>query len=223
MYQIALDGPPGTGKSTLGKALAKKLNIMYLDSGALYRAFALHCLNFSVNTDDIEEVKEALASFDVFIDGSLVTLCGKDVTDEIRKQYVADAVKFIAATPEVRGHITEVCRKLAGKTSVVMDGRDIATNILPDAEFKYYLVADLRCRAERRCKELKDKGEVPNFDEILKAIQTRENTEKTRPVSPLVMHKDAVMIDTSDKSVEEIVALIEKDIEKASFFSGKSV
>lgn len=214
MYQIALDGPPGTGKSTLGKELAKELDIMYLDSGALYRAFALHCLKLKIDTENTAEVKKAIKEFDVKIEGGNVQLCGEDVSLEIRKQYVSDEVKFIAVNPFVREHITKICRELSSNHSVVMDGRDISTDVFPKARFKYFISADLETRAERRYKELLEKGEEPVFELIKKAIQDREKIEKTRSLAPLVKHPEAIEIDSSDKTVSEIVELIKADVKK---------
>ncbi len=214
MYKIALDGPAGTGKSTLAKSIAKKMAIKYLDSGAIYRAFTLFCILNEVDTTKQAEVLAALKDFELDISDNSVIINGKDYTDEIRKTYVSNGVAKIGANRAVRDYIIDFCREYAQGNSVVMDGRDIGTDVFPDTPYKFYIEANLDVRAERRLKDLREKGEEISFDELKKMLAEREISEKTRPVAPLIKHPKAVEIDTSSKTVAELTAEIIKHINK---------
>ncbi len=214
MYKIALDGPAGTGKSTLAKSIAKQMNIKYLDSGAIYRAFTLFCILNKVDTTDQEEVLSALNDFKLDISDNSVNINGQDYTDEIRKPYVSNGVAKIGANKDVRAYIVEYCRAYAKGNSVVMDGRDIGTDVFPETPYKFFILADLDIRTERRLKDLRAKGENISFDELKKMIKEREEIEKTRPVSPLIKHPKAVEIDTSTKSVDQLTNEIMEHIKR---------
>ncbi len=217
MYKIALDGPPGTGKSTLAKAIANKMNISYLDSGAIYRSFTLFCLMNKVDTEDKNSVLEALDKFKLEFKSNKVLINGKDYTDEIRKPYVSENVKLVAANKDVRKSVIQFCRDYAEGNSVVMDGRDIGTDVFPETPYKFFLLANLDVRAERRWKELKEKGENISLSEVKNMIAEREQIEKTRPVAPLIKHPLAIEIDTSDNTVDELldkILVLIKEIEE---------
>ncbi len=205
MYKIALDGPPGTGKSTLAKSIAKSLGIRYLDSGAIYRAFTLYCILKKVDTNNKIDVIDALDAFDLDISDNKIKISGVDYTDEIRKTYVSSEIWKVAANRDVRKYIVNYCKNYAKGHSVVMDGRDIGSEVFPESPHKFYLNASLDVRAERRLKDLKKNGEDDvDIEELKRLIAERETIEKTRPVSPLRKLEDAYEIDSSDKSVEEL-------------------
>ncbi len=214
MYRIALDGPPGSGKSTLAKEIAKKMNIQYLDSGAIYRSFTLYCILNEVNTENEESILRALDDFKLDFSKNSVLINGKDYTDEIRKPYVSENVWKVAANKNVRAYVIKFCREYSKDNSVVMDGRDIGTDVFPDTPYKFFLVADLDVRTERRLKELREKGEKIEFDELKLMIAEREKTEKTRKVAPLVKHPNAIEIDTSNSGVDELLMLMIDYIKK---------
>lgn len=215
MFQIALDGPPGSGKSTLGKALAEKLNILYLDSGAVYRAYALHLLKAKIDLDDSSAVEAEIARFDFHFEGRRAILSGEDVTEAIRTEEVSETIRFIGANPRIRGYLTSFMQKLAEGRSVVMDGRDVASTILPKAQFKYYVVCSIEERARRRYEEMRARGESISLEEMRAAIAERERIEKTREVAPLKRHPDSKLIDSSDKSIEDLLNLVESDIRES--------
>lgn len=208
MYQIAIDGPPAAGKSTACKAVANKLGIAYLDSGALYRAFSLHAIKTKLDVANKAALRETMNTFDVEIKDDLVLLNGEDVSAEIRKPYVSDGVRHIATIKDVRAKITLICRDMAADKSVVMDGRDIGTHVFPNAEYKFFMVADLDERARRRYADLVNSGGKETFDEVKSAIRKREIIEKTRSLAPLERHPDAILIDSTNNTLEEIVSFI---------------
>ena len=212
--KIALDGPSGAGKSTVAKALAKKLGIIYVDTGALYRTVGLYVRNQGVSKDDEEKVISLLPEIDLgmeFINGEqIVTLNGVNVGDTIRTGEIAMYASRVSAIPEVRAFLLETQRKIARENSVVMDGRDIGTVILPDAEVKIFMFASAEARAERRYKELIAKGESCTLESVLEDIKTRDHNDSTRKTAPAVPAEDAVMLDNSDLDIDGTVnAVIE--------------
>ena len=219
--KIALDGPSGAGKSTVAKALAKKLGIIYVDTGALYRTVGLYVKNQGVNKDDEEKVISLLPEINLgmeFINGEqIVTLNGVNVGDTIRTGEIAMYASRVSAIPEVRTFLLETQRKIARENSVVMDGRDIGTVILPDAEVKIFMFASAEARAERRYKELIAKGENCTLESVLNDIKTRDHNDSTRKTAPAVPASDAVMLDNSeldiDGTVEAVIEIIKTKVE----------
>ena len=207
--KIALDGPSGAGKSTVAKALAKKLGIIYVDTGALYRTVGLYVRNQGVSKEDEEKVISLLPEIDLgmeFINGEqIVTLNGTNVGDTIRTGEIAMYASRVSAIPEVRSFLLETQRKIARENSVVMDGRDIGTVILPDAEVKIFMVASPEARAKRRYLELIAKGENCTLESVLEDIVTRDHNDSTRKTAPAIPAEDAVMLDNSDLDIEGTV------------------
>lgn len=205
---IALDGPSGSGKSTVAKFLSDKLNILYLDTGAMYRATALKALNLGIDTFDEEGVKTFINDINLeikYIDKSQHTfLDGEDVSQKIREPHMSMAASNISSLKTVRLKMVEMQRKIASDISCVLDGRDIGSYVLPDADYKFFITASPEVRAKRRFDELKAKNFDVNYDKILKDIEKRDYNDIHRDFSPLVQAKDAVYIDTSDMNIEEV-------------------
>lgn len=205
---IALDGPSGSGKSTVAKFLSDKLNILYLDTGAMYRATALKALTLGIDTFDEEGVKTFINDIDLeikYINKSQHTfLDGEDVSQKIREPHMSMAASNISSLKTVRLKMVEMQRKIASDISCVLDGRDIGSYVLPDADYKFFITASPEVRAKRRFDELKAKNFDVNYDEILKDIEKRDYNDIHRDFSPLVQAKDAVYIDTSDMNIEEV-------------------
>ena len=206
---IALDGPSGSGKSTIAKALSKKLNILYLDTGAMYRATAVKALKLGIDTLDEKGVSSFINDIDLeikYIDGCQHTfLDGEDVSDIIREPHVSMAASNISSLRCVRLKMVDMQRKIASKMSCVLDGRDIGSYVLPDADYKFYITASVKIRTDRRYKELKEKGHNVDYDELMKEIEQRDYNDKNRDFSPLVQADDALVIDTSDMTIDEVI------------------
>ena len=217
--KVALDGPSGAGKSTVAKALAKKLGIIYVDTGALYRTIGLYVKNKGLDKNDTESVISCLNEIKLgmdFVDGKqIITLNGKEIGDEIRTGEIAMYASAVSAIPEVRTFLLETQRKIARENSVVMDGRDIGTVILPDAEVKIFMVASSEARAKRRFLELQAKGENCTFESVLKDIIERDTNDSTRKTAPCVPASDAIHLDNSDLNVEQTVERVIEIIENA--------
>ena len=218
MINIALDGPAGSGKSTVAKIIASKLNILYLDTGATYRACALKCLLSGVDVKDEKAVEKIIKDIDVKVEyknGAQITLLdGKDVSTDIRKPEVSMLASAVSAHRVVREKMVELQREVAGSMDCVLDGRDIGSNVLPNAEFKYYITADSRIRAERRYKELIERGTPVDFEKLHEEIVQRDYNDSHREFAPLIKCDDAKLIDTSDMTVDEVVETILKDVLK---------
>ena len=206
---IAIDGPAGAGKSTIAKLCAKKMNLVYVDTGAMYRAVALYLLESGIDVNDKAAVADKCKGADVDIkyeDGvQNVYLNGNNVTGRLREEAVGNTASVTSAVPEVRAQIFSLQRGLADRGGVIMDGRDIGTVVMPDAEVKIYLTASSEVRATRRVKELQEKGETANFEEIKKDIEDRDHRDMTREISPLKQAEDAILVDTSDMTIDEVV------------------
>ncbi len=212
MKNIAIDGPAGAGKSSIAKLVAKKLGIVYVDTGAMYRTMALACLKDGIDTSDEAAVSSKIREVDISIEYQEGTqhifLDGTDVSTEIRQEEVGKNASSIARYGDVRTKLVALQQELARKQDVIMDGRDIGTVVLPDAYLKVYLTASSKVRAQRRYKELVEKGEKCDIDEIEKDIIARDEQDMNREVSPLKQADDAVLVDTSDMSIDQVVARI---------------
>lgn len=217
-FAIALDGPSGSGKSTVAKLLAKEYGILYLDTGAMYRACALAAIDAGVKEFTEESVASVLKEIDLQVKyegGAQRTfLRGRDVSEEIRKPEISMAASAISALACVREKMVDMQRKIAAEQSCVLDGRDIGTAVLPDAPFKFYITASAEVRAKRRCDELKAKGFAQDYAQVLREIKERDRNDSTRAISPLRQAEDAVLIDTSDMSIEEVVRCIKRKIQE---------
>lgn len=211
--QIAIDGPAGAGKSTIAKRVAKDLSFVYVDTGAMYRSIGLYMLKNGIDIHDKDAVEKASEKADVrlsYIDGTQhVLLNGEDVSTQIREEEVGKAASVVSAYPQVRKNLTALQKKLAETENVVMDGRDIGTCVLPDAFLKIYLTASPEVRGNRRYLELVEKGENPDLDEIIADIKKRDEADMTREISPLRKADDAVEVDSSDMTIDQVVAKIE--------------
>jgi len=217
-YAIAIDGPSGAGKSTIAKRVAKELSFIYVDTGAMYRAMALYVLEQNIDPQDQAKVAAVCPDIDVTIlyeDGvQQVLLNGKNVSAEIRQEIVGNTASRISVIKEVREKLVALQRQLAAKENVVMDGRDIGTNVLPNADLKIYLTASSKVRAERRYKELVEKGVEADFDKIEEDIIIRDRQDMEREIAPLKQAEDAVLVDSSDMTIEEVVDAIVAEFEK---------
>lgn len=215
---IALDGPAGSGKSTVSKLIAKKLNILCLDTGAMYRACALKCVREGVDLSDEAAVEKLIQNINIEVkyeDGIQHTyLDGDDVSAEIRRNEISMLASKVSALKCVREKMVELQRKIAANTSCILDGRDIGTNVLPNAKFKFYLTASPEVRAKRRSEENAQKGLESNFDDILKDIIKRDEQDKNRKIAPLKRADDAVLVDSSEMNIEEVVVFIENKIQE---------
>ena len=214
MYKIALDGPSGAGKSTVAKALSKKLGIVYVDTGALYRTVGYYVRQKNADPKSAEAVGALLPEISIeikYVDGAQhVYLNGEDLGDKIRTPEMSMYASAVSAIPAVRAFLLDTQRDIARKNSVVMDGRDIGTVILPDAEVKVFIFASNEARAMRRYKELVAKGEDVRYEDVLREMIERDNNDRNRDVAPAVPAEDAVMMDNSEMTVEENVdAVIE--------------
>ncbi len=211
-YNVAIDGPAGAGKSTIAKRVAKEKGFIYVDTGAMYRGMAIYFLEQKISPDEKEEIAKACQNAEVSIayeDGEQqIYLNGKNVTVLLRKEEVGKMASISSAIPEVRQKLLSLQRNLAKEKDVVMDGRDIGTNILPDADVKVYLTASSRTRANRRYLELREKNVDCNLDEIEREIIARDERDMNREIAPLKQAEDAILIDSSDLSIEEVTEKI---------------
>ena len=210
--QIALDGPAGAGKSTVDKAIAKKLGIVYLDTGAMYRAVALFMLEHGIAPENIPAVEKALENVELSIkydDGvQKIYLCGQDVSDAIRENRISAAASSFSAIPAVRVFLVQMQRRLAEKNDCVLDGRDIGTFVLPNADFKFYLTADAAERAKRRAAELEARGEPADVEKIQKEIEARDYADSHREFAPLRQAEDALLVDSTHLSAKQVTDFI---------------
>lgn len=209
---IAIDGPAGAGKSTIAKAVAKELEFIYVDTGAMYRAMALHLLRQNIAPEEEDKMDAACENAEISIvyeDGAQqVLLNGENVTASLRKEEVGNMASVSSARPRIREKLVELQRVLAAKADVVMDGRDIGTCVLPDADVKIYLTASAHTRALRRCRELEEKGISCVLEEIEADINDRDHRDMTREISPLRQAEDAILVDSSQMTIEEVKAEI---------------
>ena len=211
-FNVAIDGPAGAGKSTIAKAVAAKKGYVYVDTGAMYRAMALYFLRSNISKDDEAKISASVDEIKVSIkyeDGAQhVILNDEDVTGLIRTEEVGNMASATSVYSAVRTKLVALQQELAKTTDVIMDGRDIGTVVLPNADVKIFLTASVECRAKRRFDELKAKGENPDFDQIAKDIEERDYRDSHREISPLKQAEDATLVDSSDMTIDEVVAAI---------------
>ena len=216
-FNVAIDGPAGAGKSTIAKIVAKEKGFIYVDTGAMYRAMAIHFIKNGIAADENEKISAAADTADVtieYINGEQqVLLNGENVTPFLRTEEVGNMASASSVNGDVRRKLVELQKKLAATTNVVMDGRDIGTCVLPNAQVKVYLTASVEVRAERRYKELIEKGQEADLEKIKKDIEERDYRDMNRDISPLRQAEDAVLVDSSNLNIQEsadaILALID--------------
>ena len=211
-FSIAIDGPAGAGKSTIAKELAKRLSFVYVDTGAMYRGLAIHFIKKGIKAEDIKGIVEACKDAEVSIvyenDVQQIYLNGENVTAMLRTEEVGNMASKTSAIPAVREKLLELQRTLAREKDVIMDGPDIGTNILPNADVKIYLTASVETRATRRYKELLEKGENSVYEEIAQDIKERDERDMNREIAPLKQAEDAILVDSSEMTIDEVVKTI---------------
>ena len=217
MLNIAIDGPAGAGKSTIAKMLAKKLDIIYLDTGAMYRACAYHALRGGISVHDVEAVLAMMddIALDISYDedgAQRVFVNGEDVTPYIREHAISQMASDISKIHEVRLKLVDMQRRFAAEHACVLDGRDITSFVLKDCVNKFYLDASIEVRARRRCQELAQKGQTVSFEEMCADIARRDHNDMTRDFAPLVRVPDAIYIDTSDMTLEQVLQAVESQL-----------
>ncbi|BBE30466.1 cytidylate kinase [Tepiditoga spiralis] len=208
MIHIAIDGPAGSGKSTIAKKVAEKFNINYLDSGALYRIIGYYIFNENINLEDANGIVNSLGDIDIILSEGKYRLNGKLIDDQIRTYNSGKLASRVAKIPEVRKKVNYILKSISSKESTVIDGRDIGTVVLPKAEVKIYLTASAKERANRRYKELIEKGEKVNFEDVYTEIKKRDEADTNRTIAPLKPAEDAKIIDTTGKKIEEVLSEI---------------
>ncbi len=215
---IAIDGPSGAGKSTLARKLAAKLNFIYVDTGAMYRTIGLYIYRKGIDPKDVEQVAAVLPEIKVelsFVDGEQrVYLNKEDVSTEIRLHEVSQYASLTSAIPAVRAYLFDMQQALAAENNVIMDGRDIGTVVLPNAEVKIFLTARAEVRAQRRYNELLERGQEVDFDQVLADVIRRDEQDMNRPVAPLKPADDSIILDTSGNSFEQSLDLLYKTVKE---------
>lgn len=211
-YNVAIDGPAGAGKSTIAKRVAKEMGFIYVDTGAMYRALAVYFIKMGLQPNETEKIAQSCKNAEVTLQYEngmqQVYLNGGNVTDQLRTEAVGNMASITSAIPEVRAQLLELQREMARTNDVVMDGRDIGTNILPNADVKVYLTASVETRARRRYLELLEKGQTCDFTEIARDIEDRDARDMSREIAPLRQAEDAVLVDSSDMSIDEVTEAI---------------
>lgn len=205
IYRIAVDGPSGAGKSTIAKEVAGKLDIEYIDTGAMYRAMGYKVASCGVSPDDVKAIEDLVNDTDIDLVDGRILLDGIDVSDKIRTPEMSMLASKCSAIPAVREKLVEIQQQMGKRKSVIMDGRDIGTNVLKDAEYKIYLTASAEERAQRRFRELQGKGEAQSYEEVLEDIIQRDHNDMTRELNPLRKADDAIEIDSTGMNVEQVV------------------
>lgn len=211
-YNVAIDGPAGAGKSTIAKLVAKEKGFVYVDTGAMYRGLAIHFLDKGIDAQETDRIVEACKDANVTIQyeggQQQVYLNGQNITARLRDEAVGNMASRSSAVPEVRAKLLELQRELARAQNVIMDGRDIGTCVLPDADVKVFLTASVETRARRRFDELTEKGIACDYEEIARDIKERDERDMTRETAPLRQADDAVLVDSSDMTIPQVVAAI---------------
>lgn len=218
IINIAIDGPAGAGKSTISKELSKEMNFLYIDTGAMFRAVAYYVLSHGGDTENPESVNSMLSDIDIDLrqnSGAItVFLNGEDVSSLIRTPEVSRGASDVGTIPEVREKLLQMQRKIASEQSVVMDGRDIGSHVLPNAQIKIFLTADVAIRARRRLAELLEKGEDVTYDEVLKDMKFRDKNDSERAIAPLCKAEDAIEIDTTHKTLPQSIEAVKKAVKE---------
>ena len=214
---IAVDGPAGAGKSTIAKLLGDKFNLMYINTGAMYRAVTLFAIRKNIAKENVTALCEMTQSLEMHFECDNLIVNNEDISEEILLPIISDTVSFYAAIPEIREILVELQRSMSYKYNVIMDGRDIGTVVLKDAPFKFFLTATAEKRAKRRHKELLSKGINLTYNDILDAIIKRDYIDTNREINPLTKAKDAIEIDSSNNNIEEVVSIMSCYINKKYF------
>lgn len=214
IIRVAIDGPSGAGKSTIAKAVGKKLGLDYIDTGAMYRAVGYKTLTNSIDPDDAAAMQQMLDSTEIDFSKGDIILDGEIVNDKIRTNEMSMMASRVSAIPAVREKLVELQRKMGQTKSIIMDGRDIGTNVLTDAEFKFFMTASAEERADRRYKELIEKGQDVSYETVLDDIIKRDHNDMTRKLNPLKKADDAIELDTTGMSIEEVTDFIYKEVTK---------
>ena len=218
-YSIAIDGPAGAGKSTVAKIAAKRLGIPYLDTGAMYRALAVACLRHGVDVTDWDAVRAYLPKMQIEVryteSGEQHMLSdGEDVTSQLRTEEISQGASLVSMVPEVRDRLTELQREVAHSRAVIMDGRDICTNVLADTPHKFFITASAEERANRRMKQLLEQGQAADYETILADIRRRDKQDSERAYMPLVCKEDTIMIDTTALTIEQAVEALLSEVKE---------
>ncbi|WP_035290359.1 (d)CMP kinase [Clostridium sp. KNHs214] len=211
---IAIDGPAGAGKSTIAKLVGDRYSLMYINTGAMYRAVTLKAMEKNIKPENTQGLVELMNNLEMHFQGEKLIVNGQDVTDDIYMPLISKNVSYYSSIKEVREKLVELQRKISKKYSVIMDGRDIGTVVLKDAKLKIFLTASAETRANRRYKELMEKGVEVNYEEILQDIKRRDHIDSTREISPLTKAEDAIEIDSSNLDINGVVDKISCYIDK---------
>lgn len=209
---IAIDGPAGAGKSTVAKQVSRILNINYIDTGAMYRAITYKCIKNGLDLEDEKSVVDLCKNTDLKFENNSIFIDDQCVDDDIRTLQVSSKVSYVARIPGVRVHLVELQREMGKDDNVVLDGRDVGTQIFPNTKYKYFLNAAVETRAKRRYDELILKGVEASFEGIVEDVRNRDKIDSTREVSPLIKASDAIEIDSTNMTVEEVVDFIVNDV-----------
>ena len=211
---VAIDGPAGSGKSTIAKIIAKKFNFTYIDTGAMYRMITLYLLENNIDFDDLKEIEKVLNTVNLDMQGDKFYLNNVDVTTKIREKRINENVSKVASIKIVRSNLVDLQRKISNNKNVILDGRDVGTVIFPNAQVKIFLIASPEERARRRYNEFLEKKTEITYDEVLKSIKVRDHIDSTRDESPFVKADDAIELDSTNLTIDDVVNFISKEIEK---------
>ena len=211
---VAIDGPAGSGKSTIAKIIAKKFNFTYIDTGAMYRMITLYLLENNIDFDDLKEIEKILNTVNLDMQGDKFYLNNVDVTTKIREKRINENVSKVASIKIVRDNLVNLQRKISNNKNVILDGRDIGTVVFPNAKVKIFLVATAEERARRRYNEFLEKKIEITYDEVLKSLKERDHIDSTRDESPFVKANDAIELDSTNLTIDDVVNFISKEIEK---------
>ena len=211
---VAIDGPAGSGKSTIAKLLAKKYDLTYIDTGAMYRMITLYLLENNIDINDLKEVERVLNTVNLDMQGDKFYLDNVDVSTKIREKRINDNVSKVASIKIVRSNLVDLQRKVSNNKNVILDGRDVGTVIFPNAQVKIFLIASPEERARRRYKEFLEKKTEITYEEVLNSIKERDHIDSTRDESPFVKADDAIELDSTNLTIDDVVNFISKEIEK---------